>query len=309
MDVDVIIPVYKPGKELFTLVERLEGQTVPIRNILLMNTEEKYFTQLVYGTRFLEQHREVKVYHLSKKEFNHGRTRREAVKRSTAPVFVMMTQDAMPADEYLLERLAGYLQGNVAVAYARQLPAPGCGAAESYMRQFNYPEQSRIKTLEDLPELGIKTYFCSNVCAAYRRDVYEESEGFVKHTIFNEDMLYAAAVMRAGYSVAYAAEACVVHSHNYTNGQQFRRNFDLGVSQADHPEVFGGLSSEGEGKKMVLQTVKYLKKQGMRRKIPHLYLQTACKYAGYLLGKHYQKLPRSWILKCTDNREYWDQNQ
>ena len=38
-------------------------------------------------------------------------------------------------------------------------------------------------------------------------------------------------------AIAYVAEARVVHSHNYTNRQQLHRNFDLAVSQADHPEI------------------------------------------------------------------------
>ena len=45
-------------------------------------------------------------------------------------------------------------------------------------------------------------------------------------------MIYAAAAIQAGYRIAYAAQARVVHSHNYTFRQQFCRNFDLGVSQA-----------------------------------------------------------------------------
>ena len=81
-----------------------------------------------------------------------------------------------------------------------------------------------------------------------RREIYEELGGFVRHTIFNEDMIYAAKAVEAGYSVAYAADAQVVHSHNYTNGQQFHRNFDLGVSQAEHPEIFAAYPSESEGK-------------------------------------------------------------
>ena len=36
-----------------------------------------------------------------------------------------------------------------------------------------------------------KTYFCSNVCAAYKKSIYEEIGGFVKKAIFNEDMIYA----------------------------------------------------------------------------------------------------------------------
>ena len=65
MKVDAIIPVYKPDRSFFQLIEKLETQTVSVRRIIVMNTEEKYFEQLIYGTKFLEQHQKVAVYHLS----------------------------------------------------------------------------------------------------------------------------------------------------------------------------------------------------------------------------------------------------
>lgn len=305
MTIDVIIPLYKPGKELFELLNRLLEQTVPIQNIILMNTEEKYFKQLMFGVRFSDKYKNVKVFHLSKREFDHGKTRHMGVQRSQADIFVMLTQDAMPADAYLLENLTAHLSGDVAVAYARQLPNEDCAVVERYTRSFNYPEKSCVKSSEDISRLGIKTYFCSNVCAAYRRDVYEELGGFIKHTIFNEDMIFAAGAVKAGYKIAYEAEAQVIHSHNYTHGQQFHRNFDLGVSQAAHPEVFANVPSESEGMKLVKQTTRYLKANRMLRKLPHFYIQCACKYAGYWLGKHYKKLPKAWILAFTSNKEYW----
>lgn len=303
--VDVIIPVYKPGKELFALIEMLEKQSVPINNIILMNTEEKYFEQLTYGARFMEKYKNIKVFHLSKREFDHGKTRRQGVKKSQTDIFVMMTQDAIPTDEYLLENLIKNLKDNVAVAYARQLATEKSSVLERFTRIFNYPEKSYVKSVDDLEILGIKTYFCSNVCAAYRRDIYEELGGFIKHTIFNEDMIYAAEAVKAGYEIAYEAEARVYHSHNYTNMQQLRRNFDLGVSQADHPEIFAGISSESEGKKLVKAATDYLKQNHMLKKLPYFYMQCASKYAGYLLGKHYKKLPVKLILKLTMNKEYW----
>lgn len=122
MEIDVIIPLYKPGKELFTLLDKLGSQSVPVHQVILLNTEEKYFEQLIYGIRFLETYQNVKVYHVSKREFDHGGTRRMGVKKSSADVFVMMTQDAMPKDDRLIEKLVEPLQGEVAVAYARQLP-------------------------------------------------------------------------------------------------------------------------------------------------------------------------------------------
>lgn len=73
-------------------------------------------------------------------------------------------------------------------------------------------------------------------------------------------MIYAAKAVEAGYAIAYAADARVIHSHNYTNVQQFQRNFDLGVSQAEHPEVFAAYPSESEGKRMVKDVTAYLRK-------------------------------------------------
>ena len=305
MEIDVIIPLYKPGKELFTLLDKLGSQSVPVHQVILLNTEEKYFEQLIYGTRFLEQYQNIKVYHVSKREFDHGGTRRMGVKKSSADVFVMMTQDAMPVDNKLIENLIVPLQGSTAVSYARQLPRKDSTPVESYTREFNYPDRSRIKSAEDLKTLGIKTFFCSNVCAAYRRDIYLEMGGFVKRAIFNEDMIYAGRLIQEGYGIAYAAGAKVIHSHNYSCMQQFHRNFDLGVSQAEHPEIFEGVPSEGEGVKLVKKTISYLFRKGKIWLIPGVILQSGCKYAGYLAGKKYRKLPRKMILWCTMNREYW----
>lgn len=306
MKIDVIIPVYKPGPELFTLLERLENQTAAVQNIILMNTEEKYFQQLVNdNSKFGDEHRNIKVYHLSRREFDHGGTRHMGIMNSDAEIFLTMTQDAMPVDKYLVERLVQGLSDGVAVAYARQLPSGSSSELERISRAFNYPETSCVKTRDDVKALGIKTFFCSNVCAAYRRDVYDELGGFIRHTIFNEDMIYAAKAVKAGYGIAYQAQAQVIHSHNYTNMQQLRRNFDLGVSQADHPEVFGGVSSESEGRKLVGEAWRRLKEKRRLYRFPGFLVQCCFKYAGYLLGKHYRRLPRKWVLALTDNRPYW----
>ena len=230
----------------------------------------------------------------------------KAVMLSDVDVFVMMTQDAVPADAYLVERLLEGLGGEkTAAAYARQLPDRDSSEAERYTRQFNYPAEPCIKTKADLPALGVKTFFCSNVCAAYRRDVFDELGGFVNRAIFNEDMLYAAKAVEAGYGIAYAAQAKVYHSHNYTYRQQFHRNFDLGVSQADHPEVFAAYPPESEGIRLVKSTVAHLKEKGMWMKIPDVIIQSGFKYMGYLMGKRYRRLPMRLVTACSSNREYW----
>ena len=304
--IDVIIPTYKPDKDFMLLIEKLQKQTVKPNKIILMNTEERHIAKFLKETRVLEKYDNVEIHHVSEAEFDHGKTRDMGVQFSKSPYFLCMTQDALPYDDRLLEELLQVLQKeNVASVYGKQLARENCHILEEFTRKFNYPDQSRIKSKEDLKELGIKTYFCSNVCAAYRRDVYDKLGGFIKKTIFNEDMIYAAAVIKAGYRIGYAAGAQVIHSHYYTGKQQFHRNFDLGVSQADHPEVFKGVPSEKEGGKLVSGTIKFLVKENrFEQLIPFVY-QCGCKYLGYRMGKAYKKLPMSVVKRCSMNRNYW----
>ena len=119
-------------------------------------------------------------------------------------------------------------------------------------------------------------------------------------------MIFAARAVLAGKKIYYASKAQVFHSHNHTGRQLFRRNFDMGVSQADHPEIFENISSEGEGIRLVKETAEFLKKEKKAYMIPELIYKSGCKYIGYRLGKNYKKLPSKVILKCTDSKPYWE---
>lgn len=302
MKIDVIIPTYKPGKEFEKLIERLQKQEYPIHKIIIINTRTDIFPEELDRSNY-----EIEITHIEPNQFDHGGTRNMGAGMSDADIVVYMTQDAIPVDEKLIGTFAKIFEENpdIGIAYGRQLPREECNIIERYTRRFNYPDKSLIKTKEDLPKLGIKTFFCSDVCAAYRRNYLLSAGGFEDPTIFNEDMIFAGKRIYAGDKVAYVAEAKVIHSHNYTGRQQFHRNFDLAVSQAQHPEVFEGVPSEGEGIRMVKATAKYLVRNGYPWKVFMLVYQSGCKYIGYFLGKRYEKLPMWLILKCTSSRKYW----
>lgn len=302
MKIDVIIPTYKPGKEFEKLIGRLQKQEYPIHKIIIINTRTDIFPEELDRSNY-----EIEITHIELDQFDHGGTRNMGAGMSDADIVVYMTQDAIPVDEKLIGTFAKIFEENpdIGIAYGRQLPREECNIIERYTRRFNYPEKSLIKTKEDLPRLGIKTFFCSDVCAAYRRNYLLSAGGFEDPTIFNEDMIFAGKRIYAGDKVAYIAEAKVIHSHNYTGRQQFHRNFDLAVSQAQHPEVFEGVPSEGEGIRMVKATAKYLLRNGYPWKVFTLVYQSGCKYIGYFLGKRYEKLPMWLILKCTSSKKYW----
>ncbi len=306
MTVDIIIPAYKPQEGFLRLLDCLQEQTVKPEKIIIINTEKKYLEDLISAEALLEKYGQVLVRHITEAEFDHGNSRNLGASLSGADCFIMMTQDAIPTNKFVIENLIKALEDErTAVAYARQCPTESSDALERFVRNFNYGEISRYKTEKDAAQLGIKTYFCSNVCAAYKAEIFQQLGGFISRTIFNEDMIYAAKAVKAGYAIQYVPSAAVFHTHNYTNRQQFCRNFDLGVSHADHPEVFDGLSSESEGIRMITQASGYLLKNGKPFLIIKLFFQSLAKYMGYYMGKRYRKLSHQRILKYTMNKNYW----
>lgn len=302
MTVDVIIPVYHPGEEFQTLLTRLAAQELQPEHIRIINTEEKFWDpkleSLVPG---------LSVTHIRKEDFDHGTVRHLAACRSQADILVFMTQDAIPADSQLLKNLVRpIMDGKAQMSSARQLPRPDTNLIERFTRSFNYPAESRIKSIEDLPVLGVKTYFCSNVCCAYLHSAYDEAGGFPRPIILNEENILAARVLKKGGKLSYTADACVIHAHNYSAMQQFHRNFDVGVSHSLHPEVFGEIHAEGEGKKLVLQTMKYVCAQGKPHLVCKVVWVSGWKYLGYTFGKHYQKFPKRLVRKWSMHPRFWD---
>lgn len=304
--IDLVIPAYKPDRDLAQLLEKIQRQTKPVRKIIIMNTEREYWEEFTQRYSEISAYDNIEVHHISKKEFDHGNTRNQGISFSDAEYILLMTQDAIPADNYLVERLAaGFENDKIAVAYGRQLPKEDCREAEKFTRSFNYPDKSYVKSKKDTDTLGIKTYFCSNVCAMYKRDIFDKLGGFIKRTIFNEDMIFAGGAVKAGYSIAYVADAMVIHSHNYGNMEQFRRNFDLGVSQKEHPEIFEGIKSESEGIRLVKKTAAHLWKNKCKMQILPMIVQSGFKFLGYRFGKNYTKLSKGFVIKCSMNKSYW----
>lgn len=304
--VDVIIPVYKPDEKFHHLMKKMGQQSIRPANIFLMWTQGKTEEDEELQERY-KQVEGVTLVPILPEAFNHGGTRNQGVALAKSPLVLLMTQDAVPKNAFLIENLiAQFAEEEVAAAYAKQLATIEVGIIEHYTRQFNYPDQSQKKTKADLQRLGIKTYFCSDVCAMYRKSVYDQMGGFVTKTIFNEDMIMAAKMIEAGYTVVYAADAKVWHAHKYNGKQQFQRNFDLGVSHRQYKEIFSGISSEKEGKKLVLQTLVHLWRKKRIDAIISLIWQSGWKFLGYQFGKRYDKLPLWLIRMASSQKSYWN---
>ncbi len=305
--VDVVIPIYKAENDFASMLEKLYKQSKRPEHIYLLQTIEKKDEKLFDIKKCSKELADIiSVHPIKKADFDHGATRAYGALMAESDYVLFMTQDAVCYDEYVIENLLkAFDDRKVGIAYARQLAREDADEIERMTRETNYPSESVVKTKKDEKRLGIKTYFCSDVCAMYRLDVYKKLGGFVKKTIFNEDMIMAYKEMQAGFSVAYKADAKVIHSHSYTCKQQFVRSFDLGVSQRQYHEIFDKISSEKEGAGYAKKVIIYLLKKGKFIKTIYFMMQCGFRLIGYKLGKNYDKLPRKMVLAFTMNKEYW----
>ena len=304
--VSVIIPVYKPNKEIICLLNRLAKQTYRIKEIILINTEEEYFDKELLKCLDEDIEDIISVYHISKEEFDHGKTRNYGASIATGDYIMFMTQDAIPKDRDLVCNLIkAFENDDVYVAYARQIPRKNCNVIEKYTRDFNYPDYDIVKDATTLEKYGIKNYFCSDVCSMYNKEKFEALGGFKDKMIFNEDMVYAHKAIENGGKICYVSKAMVIHSHNYSCIEQLKRNFDNGVSQKMNPEVFDGIVSEGEGIKMIVNTAKRLVKDGYWYLVPTLIVSSGCKFVGFRLGKNYNRLSSKMIQSLTSDKSFW----
>lgn len=261
MRISVIIPTLNAEKDMPSLLQALRTQTLQPEEILIVDSESA--DQTVSIAEGAASVLPVRVLSEKRAEFDHGKTRDWALRESVGDTVVFLTQDAVPADGHFLEYLVRPLaEEKVAVVTGRQLPKADATPMEKLIRTFNYPAESHIRSEADVPEMGIKTFFCSDVCAAYNRQIYEELDGFVYPLKTNEDMFFAAQAIRGGYRVAYAAEAKVLHSHNLSLKEQYERNRIQGYEIERHRDLLGNVSKVSEGVRLARFVSGGLLKQG-----------------------------------------------
>ena len=261
-----------------------------------------------HGTAAIAKDWGAEVMAIDEKEFNHGITREIARKKIGTDIVVMMTPDAYATGTDFLERLIEpLLSGQAAFAYARQVAHNTDDFFENFPRRYNYPQSKEIQliTLQDVKRLKVKTFFCSNSCAAYLNKVLDEIGGFPE-TLTAEDYLVSIKIIQRGYTKAYVPEAIVKHSHKYSLKEEFKRNFDTGYIRNKNIEIeqlTGATEMEG-----INYAISFVKATVQEK--PAYLLYAICilisKYAGFMMGYRSNWLQESVKKKCSSQPYYWN---
>ena len=283
MNYGLIIPTLNAGTQFQTLLEQISKQTLTTQKLIVdsESTDETISTAKKFG---------VEVLTVQRKNFNHGGTRQFALehllKTSPLDVIIFLTQDVLLHDENSLSKLIKIFAEDetVGLSYGRQLPHENATNEAKFLRAFNYPPESQLRSFDDRKIFGIKTAFASNSFAAYRISALKNVGGFPNHVPLCEDMFVAAKMLMSGLKIVYAADAQVFHSHNYTAAQEFRRYVQIGKFHAQESwirENFG--SAEGAGKKFVVMKLTALAKKNPFDCFGAIF-RDAAKFFGYRLG-------------------------
>lgn len=301
MSFAVIIPTLNAGETWSGCVGAIKSQSAVPDMVLIIDSESNDRTPEIAEDAGFE------IIHICKHEFNHGRTRQFAVDMlSDYEFLIFLTQDALLSNtEAFRNILRDFGDERVSAVNGRQLPKAGAGAIEAHARFYNYPVLSNIRQMRDVRHYGLKAAFLSNSFSAYRREGLRHVGGFPEDVIFGEDMYVAAKILKAGFKIAYAGDACVYHSHNYSLMQEFRRYFDMGVFHSREPWIrqeFG--AAENEGLKFVNSEIRYLARHAFWR-IPEGMLRTVLRYAGFRLGLAESRIPLKIKRKISMNPGYF----
>jgi len=157
------------------------------------------------------------------REYNPSRVMNCGMALAQSDFGIFLNADATPqGPDWLRPLAAPLLDPTVAASFGRQIPRPGCRAVYrlDYERCFG---RNRDSAGWD--------HFFSMVSSGLRKDVWSK-RGFLEKMNFSEDDEYTRWCRAQGYRIVYCPDSLVMHSHNYTPEQAYKRSYGEGRALA-----------------------------------------------------------------------------
>lgn len=149
-------------------------------------------------------------------EYNPSRVMNRGMELSRSEFGIFLNADATPQGSEWLGPLVTELQDpQTAAVFGRQIPRPNCQAVfrHDYERCFGLRRDS-----------AKWEHFFSMVSSGIRKDIWSR-RGFLQKMQYSEDDEYTRWCRAQGYRIGYCPQSVVMHSHNYTPEQAYKRSF------------------------------------------------------------------------------------
>lgn len=298
--VSVVIPALNAGDRLAVLADRFKKQKpVPPLEVIVVDSGS------VDGTVAEAERLGFRTVTVS--PFSHGRARNLGARVARGKWVVFLTQDAEPADpDWLAHLIAPFQDPRVAGVYGRQVPRAEATPLECLFLARHFPPgNAHCRAYPAGAPIGYAEAFFSNVNAAVRRSRLLEHP-FDETLLMCEDQQFSRDILRAGYAVAYAPDARVIHSHTYSLRQYFQRYFDsiFALRQVFGPN-FGFKTSSRLGRSYIGQETWTVLRQHPAF-FPRYAAMTLVRIVATLCAYAAPYLPRRLCRALSLHKGYWD---
>lgn len=223
-DVTIAIPTKNGGvwfSELLVRLAELDPRPSAIAVIDSSSTDGTAEAARAAGCR-------VQVIPVS--EFDHGSTRQRLAEEARTEFVAFLTQDALPARDYLRPLVAAMADPRTAAACARIVPRADASPLAK-RTVLDSPAASAIARVAECDSIDRRTpaelaslVWLDDVASCYRREALLALP--FPRTMMGEDAEFALSALRAGWRIRFVPESIVEHSHEYTAAQAFRRYRD-----------------------------------------------------------------------------------
>lgn len=235
--VSVVIPTLNAGTNFARLLEALKGQRVSGDvEIVIVDSGSRDETLKIAraaGTQVLT---------IPHRQFNHGQARNYAIQVSKGEFVALTVQDALPTDDYWLEKLLAPLieHKEIAGSYGLQVAYPNAGLlararsalwAETHCSYVVKALETPDRFSELTPRQRLELIEFDNVTSCIKRKVWEEVP-FPKRN-YGEDMAWAKEVLMRGYRIAFVPTAQVWHCHERGWLYELRRAYIDGYTRVE----------------------------------------------------------------------------
>jgi len=215
MSISIVIRAYNEEKHIGRLLHGITQQTVEDVETIMVDSGSTDST-LAIAAKY-----PVKVVHISPEEFTFGRSLNRGIAAATGDLIVITSAHCYPVYPDWLEQLIKPLtEQNVALSYGRQSGGSTNHFSEHQFFHRYFPEHSILQQAHP---------YSHNANAAIKRSLWVQNP-YNENLTGLEDLAWSSWAMESGYSVAYVAEAEVIHQHEETWRQVYKRYKREGIA-------------------------------------------------------------------------------
>ena len=204
----IVIRAFNEGKHIGKLLTGIEKQSIKDREILIVDSGSTDAT-LEIAREF-----DARIVHIDSTEFTFGRSLNMGIEKARGQYIVIISAHCYPVyPDWLEQLIKPFEDQRVAVSYGKQRGADSNHFSEHQFFRTYFPEISQ-------PNQGQP--YTHNANAAIRRCLWEEHP-YNEEITGLEDLAWSSWAKAGGYSIAYVAEAEIVHIHQETFSQVHNR--------------------------------------------------------------------------------------